>query len=135
MSLRSTLWRNRHFYLFISPFFILFAIFGLYPLLFSLYLSFTRWDGLTPMKWIGLANFSALREDDLFVRAIWNTIVIGVLYIPIMMTLGFLFAQTLNQPWLRLKAFFRTAYFLPAVTPMVVISFVFSLLLSSKGAS
>src|SRR5213078_3949841 len=126
------LWRNRHFYLFISPFFILFGVFGLYPLLFSLYLSFNRWDGLTPMRWVGLANFTALREDDLFVKAIWNTILIGLLYIPPMMVLAFLFAQTLNQPWLKLKALFRTAYFLPAVTPMVVISFVFGLLFSSE---
>src|ERR1051325_5664908 len=102
------LWRNRHFYLFISPFFILFGVFGLYPLLFSLYLSFNRWDGLTPMKWVGLANFAALREDDLFFKAIWNTIIIGLLYIPVMMILAFLFAQTLNQPRLKFKALFRT---------------------------
>src|ERR1051325_5632946 len=126
------LWRNRHFYLFISPFFILFGVFGLYPLLFSLYLSFTRWDGLTPIQWVGLANFATLREDDLFFRAIWNTVVIGLLSIPVMMVLAFLFAQILNQPWLKLKAFFRTAYFIPAVTPMVVISFVFGLLFSAE---
>ena len=49
--------KNSAFYLFISPFFILFAIFGLYPLLFSLYLSFVKWDGLTTMNWVGLGNF------------------------------------------------------------------------------
>ena len=58
------IWRYRHFYLFISPFFLLFAIFGLYPLLFSLYLSFVKWDGLTPMHWVGLANFRAMLDDE-----------------------------------------------------------------------
>ena len=59
------IWRHRHFYLFISPFFLLFAVFGLYPLLFSLYLSFVKWDGLTPMQWVGLANFRAMLDDEL----------------------------------------------------------------------
>ncbi|HZT41165.1 MAG TPA: sugar ABC transporter permease [Chthonomonadaceae bacterium] len=132
MKLRASLWRHRHFYLFISPFFILFAVFGLYPLLFSLYLSFVKWDGLTQPTWIGLANFSTMLDDDILRQSLWNTLVIGLLYIPPMMILAFLFAQALNQSWLRMRAFFRTAFFLPCVTPMVVISIVFGLLFSSE---
>ena len=65
--------RHRHFYLFIAPFFILFAIFGLYPLLFSLYLSFVKWDGLTPMRWVGLGNFVVMLEDEILLTSLWNT--------------------------------------------------------------
>jgi len=132
MPLRASLWRHRHFYLFISPFFLLFAVFGLYPLLFSFYLSFVKWDGLTPQTWVGLANFATMWDDDILRDSLWNTLVIGLLYIPPMMLLAFLFAQLLNQPWLKLRAFFRTAFFLPCVTPMVVISIVFGLLFSSE---
>ncbi len=131
-ALRSEIWRHRHFYLFISPFFVLFAVFGLYPLLFSLYLSFVKWDGLTPMHWVGLANFRAMLDDELLGRALWNTLVIGLLYVPPMMILAFFFAQLLNTQWLKLRAFYRAALFLPCVTPMVVIAIVFGLIFSSE---
>ena len=128
----SQVWRNRHFYIFVSPFFLLFAIFGLYPLIFSLFLSFVKWDGMTPWKWVGLANFQAMAGDEILVRSLWNTLIIGILYIPPMMILAFLFAQALNAPWLRLRSYLRASFFLPCVTPMVVIALVFSLIFSSE---
>jgi len=124
--------RHRHFYLFIAPFFILFAIFGLYPLLFSLYLSFVKWDGLTPMRWVGLGNFVVMLEDEILLTSLWNTLVIGLLYIPPMLALAFLLAVLLNSGWLRARAFFRASIFLPCVTPMVAIAIVFGLLFSSE---
>jgi len=124
--------RYRQFYLFIAPFFILFAVFGLYPLLFSLYLSFVKWDGLTPMHWVGLGNFRRMLEDDLLWRSLQNTAIIGLLYVPPMMILAFAFAQLLNAQWLKFKAFYRAALFVPCVTPMVVIALVFSLIFSSE---
>ena len=69
--------RYKHFYLFIAPFFVIFAVFGLYPLLFSLYLSFVKWDGLTAMQWVGLSNFHKMLEDDLLWRSLQNTAIIG----------------------------------------------------------
>ncbi|MEO7716054.1 MAG: sugar ABC transporter permease [Capsulimonas sp.] len=126
------LWKHRHFYLFIAPFFLLFAIFGLYPLLFSLYLSFVKWDGLTPAHWVGLSNFQKMLGDDQLWTALGNTVVIGLLYVPPMMILAFLFAQWLNAPWLKFKALYRAAFFIPCVTPMAVIAFVFQLIFSSE---
>ena len=67
-SLASRVWQYRYFYLFISPFFILFAIFGLYPLIFSLYLSTVQWDGLTDPRFVGLQNFGTLFQDQQFYR-------------------------------------------------------------------
>jgi len=124
--------RHRHFYLFISPFFILFAIFGLYPLVFSLYLSFVKWDGLTEQTWVGLGNFATMLDDEILVTSLWNTLVIGVLYVPPMMIMAFVFALCLNLSWLKMRSFFRAAFFLPCVTPMVVIAIVFGLLYSSE---
>src|SRR5882672_8233739 len=93
-------WRHRWFYLFVSPFFLLFAIFGLYPLLFSLLLSFVNWDGMTPWQWVGTANFATMLDDEVLWRSLWNTLIIGLLYVPPMMILAFLFAQILNVQWL-----------------------------------
>ena len=130
--LRSDLWRHRHFYLFISPFFVLFALFGLYPLLFSLYLSFVKWDGMTAMHWVGLANFRSMLDDEILRRALVNTLLIGLLYVPPMMMMAFLFAQLLNMQWLKLRALYRAAFFLPCVTPMAVIAVVFGLIFSAE---
>lgn len=127
-TLLSRIWEYRHFYLFISPFFILFAVFGLYPLVFSLYLSFVEWDGLGKRKWVGLNNFINMFYDDIFFRSLWNTVVIGIMHIPPMFIGAFLFALILNASWLRLRGLFRAAFFLPCVTPMVVIAIVFGLL-------
>ena len=57
------IYKARWPYLFISPFYILFLIFGVYPVLFSLYLSFTEWKGLGPIKFVGLKNFELLLKD------------------------------------------------------------------------
>ena len=124
--------RHRHFYLFVAPFFVLFTVFGLYPLVFSLVLSFVRWDGLTELRWVGLANFANMMDDELLSSALWNTLVIGLLYIPAMLTLAFLLAIALNTSWLKARAFFRAAIFVPCVTPMVVIAVVFSLIYSTE---
>ena len=128
----SAIKRHRHFYLFVAPFFVLFAVFGLYPLVFSLALSFVRWDGLTEMKWVGPGNFAVMFDDELLRSALWNTLVIGLLYIPAMLTMAFLLAMALNTSWLRARAFFRASIFVPCVTPMVVIAIVFSLIFSSE---
>jgi len=132
-TLRRRLWQNRHFYLFISPFFLTFGVFGLYPLAFSFYLSFVKWDGLTDRSFVGIQNYITLFQDDAFYTSIWNTILIGLFYIPPMFLFAFLFANLLNSPAVPFRAFFRTALFLPCITPMVVIAIVFSLLFSTES--
>ncbi|HYO07979.1 MAG TPA: sugar ABC transporter permease [Tepidisphaeraceae bacterium] len=124
--------KHRHFYFFVAPFFVLFGLFGLYPLVFSLFLSFVKWDGLTPMRWVGLGNFSVMLDDEILLTSLWNTLVIGMLYIPPMLALAFLLALALNTSWLRARAILRASIFLPCVTPMVVIAIVFGLLLSAE---
>jgi len=126
--LSSEIWKYRHFYLYISPFFILFGIFALFPVLFSMYLSFVEWNGLSKLKWIGFANFIFVFQDKYFWVSLWNTLVIGLMYIPPMLIGAFVFAVILNVTWLKFRGLFRTAFFLPCITPMVVIAIVFQLL-------
>jgi ABC-type sugar transport system permease subunit len=132
-SLRTRVWKHRHFYLFVSPFFILFAVFGVYPLFFSLFLSFMKWDGLTPMAYVGLDNFATLFADRSFYVALWNTVVIGLLYIPPMFLLAFLFALLLNSRTVPFRGFFRAAVFIPCITPMVVVAIVFGLFYGTES--
>ncbi|HQY90620.1 MAG: sugar ABC transporter permease [Caldilinea sp.] len=129
---KPSLWRemqrNWVAYAYISPFFILFAIFGAFPILYSFVLSFQQWNGISAAQWIGLENYVRLFEDRLFWLAMWNTIFIGVIaHIPILggaMVLAFI----INSAAVRFKHFYRSAYFLPVVTSPVAVSLVFSTL-------
>jgi cellobiose transport system permease protein len=114
-------------YLFISPFFILWLIFGLFPLLWSLQLSFTRWDGFSPMKFIGLTNYERILTDPIFWQAVSNTIYLWLGHIVIMFALALFLAVVLNMKSLRGKVFFRMVWFMPYVVGTAGIALVFGL--------
>jgi len=127
-----TLWheirRNWVAYVYISPFYILFLIFGAFPILFSFYLSFQRWNGISPIQWIGLENYVRLFQDRLFWLALKNTLWIGIVaHIPMLIG-ALILAFIINSPLVRYKDFYRTAYFLPVVTSSVAVALVFGTL-------
>ena len=72
---RKSIWSYWRFYLALSPFYLLFAVFGLYPLASTILLAFQKWDGLGPRQFVGLQNFSFLLEDSTFWLSLWNTLV------------------------------------------------------------
>jgi cellobiose transport system permease protein len=112
-------------YLSISPFYILFAIFGLFPILFSLYLSFQKWDGIGAMKYVGLNQFTFLLTDPYFWQALVNTIEIWLLSMIPTQIVALLIAFLLSFS-LRLKLFYQVAYLVPHVTSTVAITLIFS---------
>jgi multiple sugar transport system permease protein len=125
--LRGTLGRMRRewtAYLFISPGLLLFAVFTFYALILTLYLTFHRWSIIEPDKpFIGLDNYTRLVHDDSFRRAAINTIYFTGASVPFTMLIGLGIALLLNQPlWGR--GILRTIYFLPIVTPFVVVSII-----------
>jgi len=111
-------------YLFISPGLLLFAVFTFFALILTLYLTFHRWSIIEPDKpFIGFDNYRRLAEDESFHRAAINTIYFTGASVPFTMLIGLGIALLLNQPlWGR--SIFRTIYFLPIVTPFVVVSIV-----------
>lgn len=116
--------RNIWAYVFVSPFFILFAIFGLFPYLYAFFLSFVSWDGLSPMKWVGLANYQQLMIDDLWWRALYNSIWL-LIVTSLNLVLALVLAFILNSGLVRLREVFRTAYFTPIIASSVAISLIF----------
>ena len=122
-------WQRRYApYLFISPFFIGYAIFFLYPVIWALYLSFFQQVGIgSPPKWTGLGNYIKLLGDDLFLKAVFNTsyYALGSLFIilPTALLLGLVF----NMRNLRGGTFFRLFYFTPNITSGVVVAIIFGL--------
>lgn len=126
---RPSLWRevrkNWVAYVYISPFYILFAIFGFFPILFSFYLSFTRWTGHGPMDFRGLANYTQLFQDRLFWVSFWNTVVIWVAAHVPMLVIALVLAFILNSGLVRFRRLFEAIYFTPMVTSSVAVAFVF----------
>ncbi|MFC7440777.1 carbohydrate ABC transporter permease [Laceyella putida] len=116
--------------LYISPFFILFAIFGLFPMLYSFYLAFQNWNGLGEMKFVGFANFQLIMSDPLFWRSIYNTVILGLLGTLPQILVAIPLAALLNAAWLRFRNLFRIAIFMPYVTSTVAVALVFSVIFS-----
>ncbi len=116
--------RGRWFgYIYGGPVIIAFLIFNLYPMVLGLYLSFTKWDILSPPTFIGLGNWADLLKDDLLWRAVLQTLYYAVASVAGATALSIALAVALNQ---RLKSigFYRTFFFLPAVTSLVAIAMV-----------
>lgn len=101
-------------------------------MIFSGFWSFTKYNGIVPAKWVGVANYTALLHDDRFVKALWNTVVFVILGMGIGPTLGLATALLLNQK-VRFRGFFRTAYFLPVMTSLVVVATIWKVLLQEQG--
>lgn len=112
-------------YAYIAPFYILFAIFGLFPMAAGFVLSFFRWDGMGPMHFLGLNNYISLFQDPLFWKALGNTLFIGIIaHIPILLG-GLVLAYILNSKLVKGQNIFKTIYFMPMVTSSVAITIIF----------
>jgi multiple sugar transport system permease protein len=121
----------RSAYLLISPYLLFLAVFLIYPVFFSIWLTFHDWNIVSPeIPFVGLENYRRLLGDELFYKALWNTFRFIMINIPLQIVLALLLAVALNQP-IKGRGFFRAAYFLPVVTSGVVISFLWSWMLST----
>lgn len=117
--------KNKVAYAYIAPFFILFAIFGIFPLVSGFYISFFRWDGISDMHFVGVQNYINLFKDSLFWKALKNTLFIGVIaHIPILLG-GLTLAYILNSKIVKGENIFKTIYFMPMVTSSVAITIIF----------
>jgi len=110
--------------LFLSPGLVIFFVFVLFSIIFSLYLSFHEWNILDVRKpYVGFDNYRRLIHDDRFGRAVINTAYFTFASIPLTMALGLGVAILLNQQ-IRARGLFRTMYYLPVITPFVVASII-----------
>ncbi|WP_324715558.1 sugar ABC transporter permease [Carboxydochorda subterranea] len=116
-------------YLFISPFYVMFAVFMLYPVVCSFVLSFHSWNGVGPLVRVGLANFARLSQDPLFLQSFANSAIIFLMYVPAMTFMALVLAAILNTGYLKFRAGWRLSIFLPYVTAVVAVGYTFALLL------
>ena len=116
--------------LFVAPNMLGFLAFFAGPLVASLFISFTDWDGLSDAEFVGFANYIDLLSDDLFLRSIRNIIVFGLIAIPAAVIPALLLAGLLSSqlPGMRI---FRAVYFLPSIAGVVGVTLIWKQLFNS----
>jgi multiple sugar transport system permease protein/lactose/L-arabinose transport system permease protein len=140
-------------YLFLLPAIVLFAVFLAFPIVYTLYLSFFRFQGvggetlfwidtqfvsyrlvsIANLQFVGLQNYTAMFSDALFHQALFNTVFILVVQVPLMVALALLFAVALDASFVRFRGLFRTALALPVSANLVAYSTVFLLMMQDAG--
>lgn len=115
-------------YLYIAPFFLIFGIFGLYPMLRTAWMSLHDWDLIGDRTFIGFDNYTRLFTDEYFWNALINTFGIFVLSTVPQLLLALFLANLLNRTLLRAKTFFRLAIFVPNVVSVAAVAIVFGML-------
>jgi ABC-type sugar transport system permease subunit len=120
-------WR-RHVagYLFVGPALLVLASFIVYPVAYSVWLSFHEWSGYTPAwgAFVGLDNYRALATDEVFWQATKNSIVFVLVRTPLEVGIGFGLALLLNRR-LRGRSLLRTLFFVPVVMSLIVVTLIF----------
>lgn len=127
------LWRHRWPLLFISPFYLLFIVFGFYPMLYSAWLSLNQWPGMGPMQFVGLDNYRQSMQDSIFWGSVVNVVIMFFLYVPITTVLAIVLASVLNAGFVKGQGLWRALLFLPFITAGVATSFTFRLILDTNS--
>ncbi len=118
---------------FLAPFLILYVVFRLYAIGHAVALSFQDIQGIGTAEWTGLSNYRALLSDSTFYQALRNTALYTVGTLLILIPLPFAIAAFFHSGIIRRQDVFRTVFFLPVLTSLVVVAVIFSLLLSTNG--
>ena len=118
---------------FLLPFVTLFVVFRVWAIFHAVLLSFQDIQGVGISEWTGLGNYRDLLTDDTFRLALRNTALYTLGTLVVLIPLPFVLAAVLHSRLVKRATAFRTVFFLPVLTSLVVVGVVFSLLLSNGG--
>ncbi|MBX3030093.1 MAG: sugar ABC transporter permease [Chloroflexi bacterium] len=113
-------------YAYIAPFFIVFGLFGLIPILFTAWVSLHQWGALSDPTFVSFDNYARLLADPRFWNAAFNTLSIWVISTVPQLILALFLAHVLNETLLRGKGIFRMAMLVPNITSVLAVGIVFS---------
>lgn len=125
---------NNVAYLFVLPFIVVFCIFSIYPVLRTLYLSFTSYKGFGDAVFVGLANYKRALTDKFFWRDLFNTVKIWGVNIVVQLGLAFLLTIVFSDIKYKMRglAIYRAIYYLPNLIAATSVAFLFKTLLDWK---
>jgi multiple sugar transport system permease protein len=109
-----------------------FLVFFIFPILYAVYISFHDWGVLGKVSTVGLDNYSLLLEDDLFWRAIKNTLYYTAGVVPVQVALGLFMAVIVNNA-IRFRTFFRAAFYFPSLASSAAITAIAIYILNADG--
>jgi multiple sugar transport system permease protein len=115
--------------LFISPWLFGFLFLGVFPILYTFFLSLTRYSGIREPIFIGTQNYERMLDDPMVWKAVYNTLYYTLLAVPIGVVVAMVIALAMNQK-IREIAIYRALFYLPAILPVFAISFIFILFLN-----
>nr|WP_211239448.1 sugar ABC transporter permease [Jiangella gansuensis] len=118
--------------LFISPWIIGFLVFTAWPIIYSGYLSLTDYDVINSPNFVGLENYEELFRDPKVRLSLWNTFFFTVIQVPVYVIVSLGLALLLDKAG-RASGFFRTAFFLPKMTPPVAVGILLLLLFNGQS--
>jgi multiple sugar transport system permease protein len=138
LEMKYSRWQRRFApYIFVSPFFLLFLFFGLFPMIFSMFISVHKWnpiDGLGNWQFVGLENYQFLIQDDTyFQKSLVNTVVLGLMSVVPQHLIAIPLAVVIHTGLQRIKSAVTAVYFAPYVTSVAAISTVFLTLYSERS--
>lgn len=116
---------RRSGYLYTSPFFIIFAVFGMFPIVYTFWVGFHKWDPFSEPTWVGPDNFALLLGDDRLWLALRNTISIWLLSSVPQILLALWLAWVLNHARIKGNTFWRSVVLIPNITSVVAVAVVF----------
>jgi len=109
--------RNKHLYVLLAPYVILFALFTVIPVLMSLGISFTQFNMLEAPRFIGFDNYmKLLLEDEIFIISIRNTLILAIVTGPVSYLMAFVFAWLINELKPKLRAFMTLVFYAPSIS-------------------
>jgi len=110
-------------YLFASPFILGFLAFMAFPMLYSVFIAFNKWDLLTPPHFIGLKNFVEILRDDRVNLSLYNSAYYTIFAVPIQLVISFSLAMALTQR-VKFRDLYRAGFYMPIIVPVVASSVV-----------
>lgn len=123
--------RRRLYVPFVLPALALYLIFVIGPTAAALWISFHRWDGISPMEWNGLGNYTALLDDSTFRTALGNTLLILVVAGVAIFAISFALTMIVRE--MRFRSLVRSVLFFPHIVSAIVLSIVWGFLFQHNG--
>ena len=128
--------RQRWAYLYILPFFAVFLTFSIYPIIYSLYLSFTSYDPLMlSTTWVGLDNYVRMFTSNYFWESVGNTVVIWLFSIIPQLLIAITLSLILNERWVKGRGMLRSVYYFPNLVTPITIGLLFNIMFSYPGGA
>jgi len=124
---------NRVAYIMLAPLVILLAIFVIWPMIYSGYLSFYNWSFYQPAEFVGFSNFKNVLTNDQFIQSMVRGLEFALMVVPAILLIAFLFANLVKALSRRAATVLKVSIYIPTIISGVIASIIFSLIYQYSG--